>query len=171
MIKPLVSTMPYDRASALYLEAQTPWMANAVACALMLGNGVEPDPGFAVDLLRAGCGDGDPISMVNLARCYAYGLGVPVDYHACRSWLTKASEAGDPTAISELIALLACGVFGVLEHDAELRSEVLGWGLRLMTLDPQGTDFLRETLPELIETTPPEQVEAGFIKHGRPTYH
>lgn len=171
VIPPVLSAMEYRQAEAWYQGEQSTRAANAMARALLVGHGVEANPGFAVELLRAGSGDGETSSMLDLARAYANGQGVPLDYEAARAWLTKGAEAGDHRAMADLIVLLCSGVFRSVDDDPALRCEVLGWSLRLLALDPNWTDHLRSTLPMLIDEMTPEQVEAGFRQHGRATYH
>jgi TPR repeat protein len=65
-------------------------------------------PAFA--LFARAARAGRPQAQFRLGRCYLLGLGVPANLREAVRWLTKAAEAGEPAAQTEVAALALRGI-------------------------------------------------------------
>jgi hypothetical protein len=103
--------VPQDYAAALKCFEKSAslgcvWGQLNYASALLLGEGAEPNPRRAVDLLESIARKGNPDAMEILVKCYGEGLGgIRVNAHAAAVWKVRARAArGDTNAAAWLEA-------------------------------------------------------------------
>lgn len=96
-------------------------MARVGECYLR-GEGVAQDPALAVEWFTKGASLGHAGAQLNLALCFAQGIGMPIDLSNARVWAVRAAESGAKaaTGLLDAIATGRCEFFTIPDESRQL---------------------------------------------------
>ncbi|MBI3419025.1 MAG: SEL1-like repeat protein [Proteobacteria bacterium] len=91
-----------------------------VAAKFLKGDGVRPDPAFAVSLIRQGAEGGNREAMMWLAYSYEAGTFGKPDFATAARWFQEAAKSGVTSAFGELGKLYEKGIDGAPDPETAL---------------------------------------------------